>query len=166
MKLLKESMSVEDQERLILYANNNAKVKNKVLDILKTEYELREDDLYDCEYAIDNASWEKEHKHEFSYWNLDTIIRDHLIDTIIEVKHNLSKHKSLSEYKNFVAKWTAANPSYDYSDLADKMHKRFGSNDLRYFIQSVMEKIDIDKIYQDGQKLIELAQYLRDFKGE
>ena len=104
MKLLKESMSVEDQERLILYASNNAKVKDKVLDILKTEYELREDDLYDCEYVIDNASWEKEHKHEFSYWNLDTIIRDHLIDTIIEVKHNLSKHKSLSEYKNFVAK--------------------------------------------------------------
>ena len=63
MKFLKESMSVEDQERLILYANNNAKVKNKVLDILKTEYELREDDLYDCEYVIDNASWEKEHKH-------------------------------------------------------------------------------------------------------
>ena len=104
MKLLKESMSVEDQERLILYASNNAKVKDKVLDVLKTEYELREDDLYDCEYVIDNASWEKEHKHEFSYWNLDTIIRDHLIDTIIEVKHDLSKHKSLSEYKNFVAK--------------------------------------------------------------
>lgn len=166
MKLLKESRSVEDQERLILYANNNDKVKDKVLDILKTDYELQEDDMYDCEHVIDEAGWEKENKHELSYWNLDTIIRDYLIDTIIEVKQNSSKRKSLSEYKNFVAEWNASSPTYNYAQLVNEMYKRFRGNDLRYFIQGILEKIDIDKVYQDGQNLIKLAQYLKDFKGE
>lgn len=164
--------SVKDQEDLIISASVSEKLKNKALDILDRELyedpkhpELKEQDLYDCEHAIDEAAWEKDHNIELSFWRLDTIIRDQMINAIEEARSKLSKNSRNDKYKQLADKWTLSNPSYNYSDISDELYKRYtSSQDLKYFIEGMLKEVDADKIQEDGERLIELADYLKKFK--
>lgn len=173
MNILTESKSVEEQEKLIIKASNNEKLKNKTLEILERDLyedpkhpESKEQDLYDCEYAIDEAAWEKANSRELSFWRLDTIIRDHIIDAIAEASRKLYKNLPSKQYREFAEKWTLSNPSYSYADISDEIFSRYNSKDLQPYLEGIIENIDPDKIEDDSQRLHDLAEFIRIIKGE
>ena len=69
-----------------------------------------------------------------------------------------------SKYQEFCEKWNDATPIYRYSYLADELNKRYSDEDLKYYIKGLVDKIEPAQVAEEGKKLIELAEYLKNFK--
>lgn len=76
------------------------------------------------------------------------------------------KSKRLKEYNTLAEVWEDSTPSYTYTEISNELFKRYGSRDLKYYLIGVLEHIVPDYIEEDGKKLIELANYIRNFRGE
>ena len=69
-----------------------------------------------------------------------------------------------SKYQEFCEKWTDATPIYRYSYLADELNKRYNDKDLKYYIKGLVDNIEPAQVAEEGKRLIELADYLKNFK--